>query len=319
MPLLRLAVFVAVALAASAVHSQYPSKPVRMIVTYPPGGGADTMARLIAPKMSEGLGQTVVVENRPGASGTIAADAVAKAAPDGYTLMLDASSYAVNPALYPKLAYDPAKAFAPVSLLVVFPNVLVVNPAFPVASVKDLVDLAKKKPGSVSYASSGNGSAQHLAAELFRLQAGVDMVHVPYKGGGPAMTDVMGGQVPVFFANMASGLPHVKSGKLKAVASTGSKRSPNVPGLPTVAESGLPGYEVYEWNAVFAPAGTPDAAIARLHVEIAKALQSPDVRERVAALGGEIRATGPVETDAWIRGQTAKWSKVVKDAGIKLD
>jgi tripartite-type tricarboxylate transporter receptor subunit TctC len=306
-------------LTLGAAHAQYPVKPIRMIVTYPPGGGADTMARLIAPKLTESLGQTIVVENRPGASGTIAADAVANSAPDGYTLMLDASSYAVNPSLYPKLAYDPAKAFTPVTLVAVFSNMLVVHPAFGVASVKELVDLAKKKPGYVSYASSGNGSAQHLAAELFRLQAGLDMVHVPYKGGGPALTDVMAGQVPVLFANMASGLPHVKSGKLKALASTGARRSPNLPDLPTVAESGVAGFEVYEWNAVFAPAGTPEAIVTRLHAAIAKALQAPDVRERIAALGGEIRGATPRDTDAWVRAQTAKWSKVVKDAGIKPD
>lgn len=315
----RLAFATAALLALGAAQAQYPAKPVRMVVTYPPGGGADTMARLVGPKLTETLGQAVVVENRPGATGTIAADVVAKAAPDGYTLMLDASSYAVNPSLYPKLAYDPLKAFAPVALLVVFPNMLVVHPGFQASSVKDLIALAKQKPGTVSYASSGNGSAQHLAAELFRLQAGLDMVHVPYKGGGPALIDVMGGQVPVFFANMASGLPHVKSGKLKALASTGARRSPNMPELPTIAESGLPGYEVYEWNAVFAPAGTPEAIVTRLHADIAKALRAPDVRERIVALGGEIRGSSPKESDAWIRAQMTKWSKVVKDAGVKLD
>jgi tripartite-type tricarboxylate transporter receptor subunit TctC len=316
---LRIGLALLALLALGAAHAQYPVKPIRMIVTYPPGGGADTMARLIAPKLTESLGQTIVVENRPGASGTIAADAVANSAPDGYTLMLDASSYAVNSSLYAKLAYDPTKAFTPVTLIAVFPNMLVVHPAFGVASVKELVDLAKKKPGYVSYASSGNGSAQHLAAELFRLQAGLDMVHVPYKGGGPALTDVMAGQVPVFFANMASGLPHVKSGKLKALASTGARRSPNLPDLPTVAESGVAGFEVYEWNAVFAPAGTPEAIVTRLHAAIAKALQAQDVRERIAALGGEIRGANPRDTDAWVRAQSAKWSKVVKDAGIKPD
>src|SRR5438309_11232259 len=220
---------------------QYPSKPVRLIVTYPPGGGADTIARLLAPRVGEALGQPMIVENRPGASGTIGAGEVARAAPDGMTLMLDASSYAVNPALYPKLPYDPRRAFAPISLLVLFPNMLVVNPAFAARSVQELVPTATAQPGKIAYASSGNGSAQHLAAELFRQGAGLDMVHVPYKGGGPALQDVIGGQVPLFFANMASGLPHVKSGRLRALAVTGSRRSGAAPELPTLAESGVPG------------------------------------------------------------------------------
>jgi tripartite-type tricarboxylate transporter receptor subunit TctC len=299
--------------------AQYPSKPVRMIVTYPPGGGADTMARLLAPRLGESLGQPVIVENRPGASGTIGADYVARSASDGLTLMLDASSYAVNPSLYPKLPYDPHRAFAPVSLIVLFPNMVVVNPAFPAKSVQELVAAAKAQPGKIAYASSGNGSAQHLAAELFRQGAGLDMLHIPYKGGGPALQDVIGGQVPLFFANMASGLPHVKSGKLRALAVTGTKRSPAAPELPTVAEAGVPGYEVYEWNAVFAPAGTPAAIVERLYAELAKALAVPEVRERISALGGEIAAMPPAETDRWLRAQMDKWAQVVRTANIKLD
>jgi len=297
----------------------YPSKPIKLIVTYPPAGGADTMARLIAAKLSESLGQPVIVENRPGASGQIGAEVVAKSAPDGYTLMLDASSYAVNPSLYPKLPYDPNKAFAPITLLALFPNMLVVTPSFPATSVKELVAMAKAKPGTISYASSGNGSAQHLAAELFKQQAGIDMMHVPYKGGGPAMIDVMAGQVPVFFANMASALGHVKGGKLRALAITGSKRSPNMPELPTLAESGVPGYEVYEWNVVFAPAGTPAAIVNRLHEHIAKALAMKDVRERIAALGGEINGGTPQATEKFLREQMNKWSRVVKQAQITVD
>ena len=318
--------FFSVALAAllAAAHcaawaQAYPSKPVKLIVTYPPAGGADTMARLIAAKLSESMGQPFVVENRPGASGQIGAEAVAKAAPDGYTLMLDASSYAVNPSLYPKLPYDPQKAFAPIALLAQFPNMLVVTPSFPASSVKDLVAMAKAKPGSISYASSGNGSAQHLAAELFKQQAGVDIMHVPYKGGGPAMTDVMAGQVPVFFANMASGLGHVKGGKLRALAMTGSKRSPNMPDLATMAESGVPGYEVYEWNAVFAPAGTPPAIINQLYEHIAKALALKDVRDRIDALGGEIVASDPRDTEKFLGAQMAKWARVVKQGNIKVE
>jgi len=290
-----------------------------MIVSYPPGGGADAMARLIAPKLGESLGQPVLVENRAGASGTIAADLVAKASPDGYTLLLDAANHAVNPSLYPKLPYDPDKAFAPVTLLVLFPNMLVVHPGFPVNSVNELIAKARAEPGKIAFASSGNGSAQHLAGELFRQRAGLDMVHVPYKGGGPALTDVMGGQVPIYFANMASGLPHVKSGKLKALATTGAKRSAAAPELPTVAESGMPGYQVYEWNAIFAPAGTPPAVINRLQADIAKVVKIPEVRERMLALGGEIVASSPADLGAWVREQTASWAKVVRTANIKVE
>ena len=317
---LRAALAALLAAASCAAWSQaYPSKPVKLIVTYPPAGGADTMARLIAAKLSESLGQAFVVENRPGASGQIGAEAVARSAPDGYTLMLDASSYSVNPSLYPKLPYDPSKAFAPISLLALFPNMLVVTPSFQASSVKELVAMAKAKPGAISYASSGNGSAQHLAAELFKQQAGIDIMHVPYKGGGPAMTDVMAGQVPVFFANMASGLGHVKGGKLRALAMTGSKRSPNMPDLATMAESGVPGYEVYEWNAVFAPAGTPAAIVAQLHEHIARALALKDVRERIDALGGEIVASNPRDTEVFLAAQMAKWAKVVKQGNIKVE
>ena len=302
------------------VHSQaYPAKPVRLIVTYPAGGGADAMARLIAPRMGEALGQPILVENRGGASGTIAADLVAKSAPDGLTLMLDATNHAVNPSLLPKLPYDPEKAFAPVTLLALFPNVVVVHPAFPVNSIKQLIDKARAEPGKISFASSGNGSAQHLAAELFRQRAGLEMVHVPYKGGGPALIDVMGGQVPLYFGNMASALTHVKSGKLKALAITGSKRSPAAPELPTVAESGMPGYQVYEWNAIFAPAGTPPAIINRLQSEIAKVVKVPEVRDRMLALGGEIVASSPADLGAWVREQTASWARVVRTANIKLE
>jgi tripartite-type tricarboxylate transporter receptor subunit TctC len=304
---------------ATLASAQWPSKPIRMIVTYAPGGGADLMARLLAPKMQEALGQPVIVENRAGGGGTIGADLVAKSAPDGYTLMLDASSWAVNPSLYPKLSYEPVKGFAPVSLLVVFPNVLVVNPAFEAKSVQELIALAKKQPGRIAYASSGNGSAQHLAAELFCQRAGIDMVHVPYKGGGPALQDVMGGQVPVFFANMASGLPHVKTGKVRALAVTGSKRSASAPDLPTIAEAGVPGYEVYEWNSVFAPAGTPADVVARTQAALARALAVPDVKERIAALGGEISGLPPAETAKWLHAQVDKWARVVKESNIRLE
>jgi tripartite-type tricarboxylate transporter receptor subunit TctC len=317
--MLRRFFFLAFFFSFSAFSQPYPVKPIRLLVTYPAGGGADAMARLISPKLGEFLGQPIVVENRGGASGTIAADMVAKSSPDGYTLMLDAANHAVNPSLLQKLPYDPDKAFAPVTLLALFPNIVVVHPAFPVNSIAQLIEKAKAEPGKIAFASSGNGSAQHLAAELFRQRAGLDMVHVPYKGGGPALTDVMGGQVPLYFANMASGLPHVKSGKLKALAMTGSKRSGAMPELPTVAESGMPGYQVYEWNAIFAPAGTPPAIFNRLQSEIAKVVKLPEVRDRMLALGGEIVASSPAELGAWVREQTASWARVVKAGNIKAE
>lgn len=318
-PLLAIAAAFALALPAMAVAQAFPTKSIRLIVTYPPGGGADLMARLVAPKMAAVLGQPVVVENKAGASGQIGAAEVARAAPDGHTLMLDASSFAVNPSLYPKLPYDSAKAFTPLAVLALYPNVLVVTPSFAPKNAQELVALAKAKPGTVAFASSGNGSAQHLAGELFRARTGVDMTHIPYKGGGPAMNDVIGGQVPVFFANIASGLGHIKGGKLRPLAVTGAKRSSALPDVPTMAEAGVPSYEVYEWNAIFAPAGTPAPVVARLAEAIDKAMQSPEIRERVATLGGEIAGYGPKEADAFVREQTELWAKVIRLANIKPD
>ncbi|MEO5694862.1 MAG: tripartite tricarboxylate transporter substrate binding protein [Usitatibacter sp.] len=316
---LALATSFILALPGLALAQAWPTKPIRLVVTYPAGGGADLMARLVAPRMAEVLGQPVVVENKGGASGQIGAGEVARAAPDGYTLMLDALSYAVNPSLFTKLPYDPAKAFTPISVLVLFPNMLVVSPGFEARDVKQLVAMAKAKPGTIAFASSGNGSAQHLAGELFRQRAGVDITHVPYKGGGPALNDVIGGQVPIFFANMASGLPHVKGGRLRALAITGSKRSPALPDAPTMAEAGVPGYEIYEWNAIFAPAGTPAPVVAKLADAIAKAVQSAEFKERVAALGGEIAGYGPAEAERFVREQTELWGKVVRAGNIKAE
>ena len=277
------------------------------------------MARLVAPKMQAALGQPVVVENKPGASGQIAAAEVARASPDGYTLLFDASSFAVNPSLYASLPYDPAKAFTPVSVLVLFPNVLVVTPSFPARDVKDLVAAAKAKPGTIAFASSGNGSAQHLSGELFRQKTGVEITHVPYKGGAPAMNDVMGGQVPMFFANMASSLGHIQGGKLRPLAITGAARSGALPDVPTMAEAGVPGYVVYEWNAMFAPAGTPAPVLAKLADAVHKALAAPDVRARITSLGGEIADYGPVEADRFVREQTQLWGRVVREAHIKVE
>ena len=309
----------ALATVAAAQSPAWPTKPITLVVTYPPGGGADAMARLIAPKLGEALGQNVIVDNRPGAGGQIGASFVAKSVPDGHTLMLDASSFAVNPALYPKLPYDSAKAFRAIGLIAQFPNVVLVNAQFPAKSVAELIALARANKGAVSYASSGNGSAQHLAAEQFSAMAGVRMTHVAYKGGGPALTDVMAGQVPDFFASLASSLPYIQAGKLRPLAVTGKARSPVLPQLPTVAESGLPGYEVYEWNAVFVPAGTPQAVVERLAKEFSALLKEPGIRQRLEATGAEVVAAGPAELDAFRRAEIAKWGQLARAHKIQMD
>lgn len=305
--------------AAQAQTTTWPSKPISIVVTYPPGGGADTMARLLAPKLGEALGASVIVENKPGASGQIGASAVAKSAADGYTLMFDASSFAVNPALYPKLPYDTDKAFKTIGVTALFPNVVLVNAQFPAKSVKDLITAASARKDAVAFASSGNGSAQHLAGAMFESAAKVQMAHIPYKGGGPALNDVVGGQVPVFFGNLASTLGHIQSGRLRALAMTGSKRSAILPDVPTLAESGVTGAEVYEWNVLVAPAGTPDAVITKLSAALQKALEAPDVKARIAALGGEIQKTSPEAAQTFVRQQMTLWARVVKERGIVLE
>ena len=302
------------------VHAQqWPNRPITLIVSYPPGGTADLMARTIAPPLGKILGTSVVVENKAGASGQIAAAFVAKANADGYTLMLDASSYSVNPSLYPKLPYDPNKEFNTLAVLALYPNVLLVNPSFQAKSVKDLIAMAKAKPNSIAFASSGKGSAQHLAGALFEVQAGVEMQHIPYKGGGPALNDVIGGQVPVFFGSVASSKQHVDSGKLTALAVTGKKRASSMPNVPTMAEAGVPSYEVYEWNAIFAPAATPAPIVQRLSDAIAKVMQSPEVREKVAGLGGEIFQGNSEAADKFVKAQMAEWAKLVKSGKIAID
>jgi len=306
-------------LALAQAGGNYPSKPVTLVVTYPPGGGADAMARLLAPKMSDALGQAVVVENKPGAGGQIGAAAVAKAAPDGYTLMLDASSFAVNPSLYPKLPYDPMKAFKPIGVVALFPNVVLVNANFSAQSVTDLISISKKAKDSVFYASSGNGSAQHLAGALFESATGVDMVHVPYKGGGPALNDVIGGQVPLFFGNLASTLQHVQSGKLRALAVTSAKRSQILPGVPTLSEVGVKGAEIYEWNAVFVPAGTPQAVVSKIASAFQHALDAPEVKQRIAQLGGEIQRSSPEQSQAFIEQQVTLWGRIIKERKITAE
>ncbi len=311
-----------IAVISQTAHAQtpvWPAKTITLVVTYPPGGGADTMARLIAPKLGEALGQSVIVENKAGASGQIGAAAVAKAAPDGYTLMLDASNFAVNPALYPKLPYDTDKAFRPIGVIALFPNVVLVNAKFPAKSVAELITAAKANKDAVAFASSGNGSAQHLAGALFESAAKVEMAHIPYKGGGPALNDVVGGQVPVFFGNLASTLGHIQSGRLRALAVTSSKRSAILPDVPTLAEAGVAGAEVYEWNVVVAPTGTPDAVVSKLSAALHKVMESPEVKARIASLGGDIQNGSPEATQTFVRQQMALWARVVKARGIVLE
>ena len=291
-------------------------KPITLVVSYPPGGGADVMARLIAPRLAQALGQTVVVENKPGASGTIAATQVARAVPDGATLLFDASNYAVNPALFDKLPYDPATAFAPLAVLATFPNVLVCTPGFEAQSVADVIRLARAKPDTLAYASSGNGSAQHLAGALFEQIAHVDLTHVPYRGGGPAMSDVMGGQVPLFFANVASSLGHIQSKRLRPLAVTSKLRTRALPEVPTLEESGLKGYEVLEWNPVLAPAATPAPVRAKLAAALRSAMADPEVLARVRSLGGEVFAGDEKAAAAFLKQQQALWTKVVREHRI---
>jgi tripartite-type tricarboxylate transporter receptor subunit TctC len=291
-------------------------KTITLVVSYPAGGGADAMARLIAPKLADALGQPVIVDNKPGGSGTIAAGQVARAAPDGSTLLLDASSFAVNPALFPKLPYDNDKSFVPIAVLAQFPNVLVCTPSFEARSVADVVRLARAKPNGIAYASSGNGSAQHLAGALFEQLAKVELTHVPYRGGGPALNDVIGGQVPLFFANVASGLGQIQSGRLRPLAVTAATRCRALPAVPTMAEAGVPGHEVLEWNPILAPAGMAPAVRDKLAAAVAKAMADAEVLGRVRALGGEVFSGDPAQ---FLKAQQALWSRVVKERGITRD
>jgi len=306
--------------AVTMAHAQeWPNRPITLIVSYPPGGTADLMARTVATPLGKFLGTSVVVENKPGASGQIAAAYVAKASADGYTLMLDASSYSVNPSLFPKLPYDPNKDFKTLAVLAQYPNVLLVNPSFPAKSVKELVALAKAKPNGIAYASSGNGSAQHLAGALFEVKAEVEMQHIPYKGGGPALNDVIGGQVPVFFGSVASTKQYVDTGKLNALAVTSKKRASSMPSVPTMAEAGVPGYEVYEWNGIFAPAATPAPILVKISDAISKVMQSAEVRDKVLSLGGDPFGGNAEAADKFVKTQMAEWAKLVKSGKISVD
>jgi len=311
---------VAATLAPLAVAQTYPAKTVRMIVAYPPGGGTDIVGRLIAQKFTESMGQNFVVDNRGGATGNIGTELAAKAPADGYTLLMgNVAPNAINVSLFQKLPYDPVKDFAPVSLVAITPNILVVHPALPVKTVKDLLALAKAKPGTLNHPSAGIGSSSHLAGELLRSLAKADIVHVPYKGGGPALIDLLSGQMQLMFATMPAAMGHVKSGKLRPVAVTTDKRSQSMPELPTIAEAGVKGYEASTWYGLLAPANTPAAIVTKLHDETVRALKAADMREKFSAQGFEPAGTTPAEFGAYIRSEIAKWGKVIREAGIKAE
>ncbi|WP_439610265.1 tripartite tricarboxylate transporter substrate binding protein [Reyranella sp.] len=310
----------ALALAPDLAWAQaFPSKPIRLIVPYSAGGGADTTARLIAPKLQEALGQTVVVENKPGAGGMIGDEIVAKAAPDGHTLLIGAFAHAVNPSLFPKMPFRTPEDFAPVSLLVTVPELMVITPSHPAKTVAELVALAKAQPGKLSYASSGNGSAQHLAAELFKMRTGTDIQHVPYKGGALAVADVAAGHVPFYFGNMSAALPQARGGRVRPLAVTSPARSPAAPDVPTLTEAGVPDCEISEWNALIAPAGTPPAVISRLHTEVAKIMRAEEMKAKFADLGADAIGSTPDELAAFLRSEMKKWAEVVKAANIKVE
>jgi tripartite-type tricarboxylate transporter receptor subunit TctC len=312
---------VACAVAAGPVAAQtYPSKPVRMVLPYPPGGGSDTIGRPLAQKLTENLGQQVVVENRGGANGNIGMEHVARAAPDGYTIVFALTAQlAINPGLYGKVPYDPVKDFAPITLLGSGAYILVVHPSLPVKSLKQLIALAKAQPGQIAYSSSGNGSGGHLAAELLNSMAGIRMLHVPYKGGGPALMDLIAGQVQVLFSTQLASWPHIQSGRIRALAVSTAKRPASIPDLPTIAEAGLPGYDSGVWYGVLAPAGTPRDVITRLNGEIVRALNQPDYRGFLVNNAIDPIGSPPEQLGQYIKSELVKWAKVVKDAGVRVD
>jgi tripartite-type tricarboxylate transporter receptor subunit TctC len=315
-----IALALAAPLAAADTAAQYPSKPIHLVVPFPPGGTTDILARDVAQKLSETWHQQVIVENRPGAGGNIGADLVAKAAPDGYTLVMGTvGTHAINPSLYKKMPYDHVKDFAPVILVAGVPNVLVVNPSLPVHSVQELIAYAKANPGKLNFASSGNGTSIHLSGELFKAMTGVQMTHVPYKGSAPALTDLMGGQVQLMFDNLPSSLGFIKAGKLRALAVTSAARSATLPDLPTIAESGLPGFEASSWFGVLAPAGTPRDVVQKLNHAIAAWLATDDAKQRLLAQGAIAAGGSPESFAKHIDAETTKWAKVVAESGAHLD
>jgi len=316
--LLLMAAGLTLALTTMAAAQDYPTKPVRLIIPFPPGGSNDVVGRLIATHLGEQLGKQVVVDNRSGAGGVIGTEIAANSAPDGYTLLIISIAHAVNPWLY-KLNYDPIKSFTPIGILASGPNVLAINPGLPVNSVKELVALAKQKPGELQYASAGVGSFQHLGGELFKLEAGVDMLHVPFKGGGPSMIDVMGGHTKLVFSSLVQTTPHLKSGKLKALGTGGLKRSPVLPDVPTIAEAGVPTYEAVNWWGVVAPVGTPPAIVEQLHAKLTAVQTSPEVQKQFSSEGAEIVQMAVPEFGSFMEKEMKKWERVVKEGKIKAE
>ena len=306
--------------AGAAVAQSYPARPVRMIVPFPAGGATDIVGRIIAQKLGETWGQQVIVDNRGGAGGTIGSDIAAKSAPDGYTILVGTSStHAVAPSLYSKLAYDPVRDFAPVTLLASATILLAAHPSLPAKNVRELIAIAKRQPQALSFASSGNGGISHLVGEEFKSMAGIAMLHIPYKGDTPALVDLVSGQVSLMFGTAVSFLPYVKAGKLNALAVTNPQRSPIAPNVPTVAESGLPGFEALQWFGIFAPAGTSKEIVAKLQSDIVKIVRLPDVRERLSGLGADVVGNTPDQFAAFQKADAAKWAKVVKASGAKID
>ena len=317
----RLFVGLLVAAFATAATAQtaYPSKAVRVIVPYPPGGPTDIVARLVFQQVAESTGQPFIIDNRPGAGGNIGAEAVAKAAPDGYTLLVATTAHAINMSLFKNINYDVVKDFAPITLLTQGPLVLVATPSFPANNVRELIALAKAKPDTLNFASSGNGQSTHLAGELFNTMAGIKLSHIPYKGSAPALTDVIAGQVPLMFDTMLSAMPFVRSGKLKALGVTSPGRSAAAADLPTIAESGLPAYAVFAWNGLLAPAGTPQAVIAQLSEALKKAMALPQVKDKFSAQGFAVAWDSPEQFGGFLKGEVDKWTKAVKASGATLE
>lgn len=307
-----------IAAAQDKAAAAYPSKPIRMIVPFAPGGGLDITTRLIGQKLTEKWGQSIVVDTRPGAATIVGTEIASKAVPDGYTLLMITTTFAINPSLYAKLPYDPLKDFAPVTQLNSQPNILVVNAAAPAASVKDLIALAKSKPGELTFATPGAGSAPHLSAELFKRTAGIEMIHVPYKGIPPAITDVIGGRVTMLFTTTISAAPHIKTGKVKGLALTSAKRLDSMPGVPTIGET-LKGYQAEAFQGMIAPAGVPRAILDKLGREVGAIVRSPEITRTFAASGAVAVGSTPIEFTAFLKTETAKWAKVIKEAGIKLE
>jgi tripartite-type tricarboxylate transporter receptor subunit TctC len=298
--------------------ASYPARTIRMLIALAPGGGVDTSGRLLGQRFTDVWGQQVVAENRPGAGGTIATEVVARATPDGYTLLMQSMSHAITPALY-KLPYDTIRDFAPISLFVQSPSVLAVHPSLPVKSVKELIAFAKARPNEILFSSSGSGSGQHLAMELLNRMAGIQLVHIPYKGTAPSILDLVAGRVSVTAASAISTMPHVRAGRLRALAVASAKRSPSVPDLPTIAEAAIPGFAVDQWYALFAPAGTPKEIVAKLYGEIAKTVAQPDTRERLLGMGLDPVGMPPDEFAEYLKTETAKWGKLVREAGIRAN